>query len=548
LLADTHVSNVLARLPAGTWHYFAMVPMRDGVRLATDVYVPPGTGSWPCVMMRTAYGRVNNGIATYATRVSNAAGSYAFVVQDPRGDGDSEGAGTFDPFDSENEINDGYDTVEWCATQTWCNGRVGMFGGSGHGLCASMAYLSKAPHLVVVNPGNSAGNTMLAWSFDNGVRRDTYDWSTHRGASIQEWPKPTVRAYDYAHWAALLASAAVDNATVYLGDDGHWNFFNNGNYQFAEAFLTSGVFMLQVKAGTHGTYYGRAFPYKPGVPGFSQPNFFDVLAGRVTPSQSALHYYHLGDAVADLSNGWRGARSWPPPSTPASLYLHADGTASFSAPAAPTGACRYTYDPRDPAPTIGGGFNYSGSNGFLDVSLLSNRADVLWFATDPLTSPVEFSGAPQAELHVSTDVADTLFVVKLVDIYPDGYAGILVENACMARYWQGLDADTAPLQSGLVYKLAFEMKNMSVTFLPGHRIGVLVTSSSTPAFEIHPNTYTLVWSFVQAPVAHQVVHVSSGQTSRVVLPLTVVPEPAAAAAIAVAAVVRARGSGFRSGR
>jgi uncharacterized protein (TIGR03067 family) len=521
MAAQTHVSNVLANLPAGTWHYFAMVPLRDGVRLATDIYVPAGSGTWPCVMMRTAYGRDNGGVPGYAAQVSNAGLRAVFVAQDPRGDGDSEGGGTFDPFNSENEINDGYDSVEWCATQSWCNGRVGIFGGSGHGMCASMAYLAKPPHLVVVKPSNTAGNTIEAWAFENRGRRWAYSWLTHRGATIQAWPKPRVSTYNTVQWQSILSNAAVNNPAVYIGDDGWWNFFHNGNFDFAAALAGHARFYLDVSTRTHGTYFGRAFPSKARPQ--SLPDFFAVLGGTAVATSSFVMFYHLGDATANLSNEWRVARTWPPPATPLPLYLQADGTASFTAPTTAMAVCTFAYHPTNPAPSIGGGFGYGVTNGFMDQRPLTNRADVLRFVTAPLSVPLDIVGTPRVELRFSTDVPDSLFVVKLLDIYPDGFEGILTESACMARYWPGLEATPAPVPTGTVCQLSFDLKTTAVTVLPGHRIGVLVTSSSDPAFDVHPNSFTQVWSYAASPTAHHQIHVGADAASQLVLP-AVVPE------------------------
>src|SRR5437899_2285389 len=96
-----------------------MVPMRDGVRLATNVVLPEGSGPWPAVLTRTPYGKDRNPESGSASR------QYARVVQDVRGQFKSEGKyrAWLD------EPNDGYDTVEWIAKQPWSNGKVGMVGG-----------------------------------------------------------------------------------------------------------------------------------------------------------------------------------------------------------------------------------------------------------------------------------------------------------------------------------------------------------------------------------------------------------------------------------
>src|SRR6476620_10270089 len=97
-----------------------MVPMRDGVRLATSVYLPLAEGRYPAVLVRTAYNRAGfNGGGFVQNGV-------AMVAQDTRGRYGSEGE--FYPFTGETE--DGLDTIDWIARQPWFNGKLGMFGDS----------------------------------------------------------------------------------------------------------------------------------------------------------------------------------------------------------------------------------------------------------------------------------------------------------------------------------------------------------------------------------------------------------------------------------
>jgi putative CocE/NonD family hydrolase len=104
----------------------SMVPMRDGTRLATDFYLPPHPGRHPAVLVRLPYDKC--GRYTFMPLLASCftERGYAFVAQDVRGKFRSEGATM--PYIS--EVTDGYDTLEWVATRSWSNGRVGMFGDS----------------------------------------------------------------------------------------------------------------------------------------------------------------------------------------------------------------------------------------------------------------------------------------------------------------------------------------------------------------------------------------------------------------------------------
>ena len=116
-----------------------MVPMRDGVNLATNIYLPAGNGPWPVVLTRTPYDKdgLDDRAATYNER------GYALISQDVRGRNDSEGENR--PF--ENDMEDGYDTVEWIAAQDFSNGKIGIFGPSAPGITSNLAAAAAPPHL-----------------------------------------------------------------------------------------------------------------------------------------------------------------------------------------------------------------------------------------------------------------------------------------------------------------------------------------------------------------------------------------------------------------
>ncbi len=136
-----------------TASYNIMVPMRDGVRLATDVYRPalpdgsPAPGKWPTILGRTSYNKSDPVI--WVNPVANffVPRGYAVVLQDLRGRGLSEGTGQYYHTANINEGRDGYDTIEWIASQPWSDGKVGMVGSSHGGIVQNVAALERPPHL-----------------------------------------------------------------------------------------------------------------------------------------------------------------------------------------------------------------------------------------------------------------------------------------------------------------------------------------------------------------------------------------------------------------
>jgi uncharacterized protein len=121
------------------------IPLRDGVQLNASVYVPRNQRvPLPTLVTLTPY------VADYnhARGVYFAAHGYPFVVVDVRGRGTSEG--TFKPFIQ--EAQDGYDVVEWLANQPFCNGKVGMWGGSYCGYNQWATAKEVPPHLATIVP------------------------------------------------------------------------------------------------------------------------------------------------------------------------------------------------------------------------------------------------------------------------------------------------------------------------------------------------------------------------------------------------------------
>ncbi|MCA1553188.1 MAG: CocE/NonD family hydrolase, partial [Chloroflexi bacterium] len=147
-----------------------MIPMRDGVRLATDIYYPARDGAivdgqWPTILLRTSYDKA---AIRYVDTIANffTPRGYVTVQQDLRGRYKSEGTGQYRHTANPHEGRDGYDTIEWIASQPWSNGKVGMVGSSHPGLVQTHAALYRPPHLTAIWPDVAPNN-----SYDHQVRR-----------------------------------------------------------------------------------------------------------------------------------------------------------------------------------------------------------------------------------------------------------------------------------------------------------------------------------------------------------------------------------------
>ncbi|MEN4475855.1 CocE/NonD family hydrolase [Mycolicibacterium cosmeticum] len=143
--------------------------MRDGVVLRADVYRPRNTGPVPVILMRTQYGKTGAQVAPSRYQPPDwfASHCYLVVVQDVRGQGTS--GGTFSEFT--NDMNDGYDSVEWAAALPGSDGKVGMYGSSYVGATQWLAAVTAPPHLVTIVPANTASDYYDGWTYEGGEFR-----------------------------------------------------------------------------------------------------------------------------------------------------------------------------------------------------------------------------------------------------------------------------------------------------------------------------------------------------------------------------------------
>jgi uncharacterized protein len=513
-------SCLLLALAAGAAPKTEMVPMRDGVRLATDIFLPEGQGPWPAVLERTPYNRKQQRekSTNYVSR------GYVYVVQDWRGHFDSEGAFTITVLTGTKGREDGYDTVEWMARQSWSNGKVGTTGGSGPGIAAKQTVASNPPHLIA-GASSVAGIYPADRQFNGGgiPEEQTDRWLATRGAKFDPWPKPRpfVFRIEGVVWPRAGATDAAAGRVALLDHSGWYDASCTPSLQDFLA-LAGKNNRLVMAAKAHGEHMAGGLKYKPqALPGTSAIDWFDYwLKGKQNGvmDSAPIRYFLMGDTMDPQAPGnvWKETQTWPVPSKPKTFYFTAAGGLQERAPEDKDAKVAYAYDPAHPAPTIGGP-NLGQNNGPQDQSKLRGRADVLYFTTAPLTGPLAITGRGALELHFAADVPDTSIMVKLIDIYPNGYEALELDQGYMARFYGGFD-HPAPLEKGRIYKLTIPLLDTALVFNRGHRIGVIVTGSNSPRFEVHPNSYEPVKSYDGAPVAHVSIYTAGDHASRVVLP------------------------------
>jgi hypothetical protein len=200
------------------------VPMRDGTTLRADVFRPEPEGRYPVLLSRTPYDKSAAGVSYgWMQPIRPASEGYVVVVQDTRGRFASEG--TFRPFHQ--EIDDGFDTVEWAARQVWSNGRVGMYGLSYLGATQWLAAASQPPNLQAFVPGVTASDYYDGWTYQGGAFELSFNllWavtafalpellSTRQPIAEREQLLRGVYEVAFDHWPALRHLPARDLPAV----------------------------------------------------------------------------------------------------------------------------------------------------------------------------------------------------------------------------------------------------------------------------------------------------------------------------------------------
>lgn len=471
------------------------VSMADGVTLKTVVYLPAEGGpSWPVMLERTPYPR--GGKATGWTELG-----VAYVEQSFRGRFGS--GGEFRPFADEGwgQNQDGAATVAWITSQDWCNGKIGVFGGSGPGI-AAILLAGSTQELMCFIDQDAACNFTDHLSYQGGVFRKSL---------VEGWMAFGVQTPEYAavwkshapddaywkHYDTAARAALVTAPGLHVG--GWWDIFARGTIDLFVALQerggegAKGNQKLVMRPGGHGPWGAQSLQFPE--------NFEDF---RVTPyrkqfvqhwlagddngmmNEPAVNYYTVGDDKAFDGPGWewRTAETWPPFETIETAYCLTPGkTLSAAPPALADGQLTFTFDPSNPVPTTGGQ-NLVIPYGPFDQREVGQRADVLRFVSEPLAEPLEGTGHFRVQLYVSTDAPDTDFTAKLVDIYPAGDdREILMLDSIQRLKYSGGKTDT-----NNVSQIEIDLGHISWIFNTGHRIGVHISSSNYPRFEVNPNT------------------------------------------------------------
>ncbi|HTB12193.1 MAG TPA: CocE/NonD family hydrolase [Bryobacteraceae bacterium] len=588
-----------------------MVTMRDGKRMAADIYRPKDSSKkYGTIFVRTPYNFNYWDVRTGAPRnmaaeLEAVKRGYVYVEMNERGHFFSEG--NYDILGP--PLTDGVDEFNWMSSQSWSNGKVGTIG------CSSTAEWQMG----VAGTGVPSYAAMIPQGFGAGVGKvgpyyEQGNW--YRGGAVQmlfiAWiygeqnqirpmfPPNTsqedlIRASKAFDLAQQLPPVDWAKALRYLPEMDIIKAVDGPHGIFADKMpVDTGGAMIKRTPNDPAWYKGGLWheDHPINVPGFWFMSWYDVSVGpnlaaynstrknarpEIGNQQYAviaptLHCSYtratentvvgersMADARLDYSamqyawfdhflkgednhiletmpkvkyfvmgaNKWETSDTWPPKgATPTTFYLASAGKANTlngdgqlaGGPPNVDKPDGFIYDPREPVSSYGGNVCCTGNavtGGAWDQRKMEERPDILVYTTEPFKEGTEVSGPIDVTLYVSSDVKDTDFTVKIIDVAPNGPAYNLDETIQRVRYRNGYDKPIAMMEKGKVYKVTLQPMTTSNYFAAGHSIRIEVSSSNFPRFDRNMNTGGNNYDETEGVVAHNEVHHSRQYPSSV---------------------------------
>ena len=547
------------------------VEMRDGIKLVTDIYLPPRGGPFPVILCRVPYGTRSDYVYQPAIGHFFAENGFAYIAQNVRGRFGSEG--TFIAYTDDHEMTDAYDTVDWIVSQEWSNGIVGVMGESYYGFTALAAAASGHSAIKAI----SAANITLArekqvldgayplqasglWTLDmddaeNGEYQDTdqidlyhlplitmgeayglrdmlwreringylHDPAARRAKALDDYEKIKVPVLHFGGWYDTFTRGSIaiwEGVKLYSGDadasERQWLVMGPWDHDSMSIHLSGKTVPTNIGRRDVGTeavsMYGDALL-----------EFFSYFLKRENNGFIDLprvQYFNIGD------NDWRYSEQWPPPgSRLRSLFLHSEGNAGTGndgvldfVPPGEEPTDSYAYDPRDPVTIAKNTDVWSRAAALPDRAELVQRDDILTFETGALLNDMDITGPISVEIYASSSATDTDFTAALVDVYPDGYS-LLIQEGILRASFRDKDAEPSPIVPGEIYTFTIDLWATSYTVPAGHKLRVEISSSNFPRYTRNLNNGETFGMSDRIEIAEQTLYHNSKYPSRLVLPV-----------------------------
>jgi len=488
------------------------IPMRDGKSLAAKIVLPAKRGKYPCILVQTPYNKDRMGAeigesVSEVGRGSQRAWSqfdrenYAYAFVDWRGFYGSKQALTGVDKRTWKRGQDGYDCVEWCATQAWCNGKVGTWGGSALGKQQFDTAAEQPPHLVCAAPLIAYQGIRYESYYEGGVQLEAHTASLDRlgfgvGKFVTDNPLPGTRLWKFVQNQGyqpekisvpfLLISGWWDNYPREVIQQ-HADLLSQGTGKAKESKLVMGPWShTAIDMPLQGDLnYTEAENYSTRI----TLKFFDHYLRGVEDSGwkdvAKVSAFQCGE------NKWVTGESWQKlAGEHTSYFLHVDGGISDDKPDTADEndplTRQYKYDPKDPSPTIGGQNLPPLTHGPKEIAKIAGRKDVLRYATNKLAEPLAIRGEVELTVFFSCNRVDTDIHLRLCDEFPNGELYLVGETIQRAKLRDGNTVQ--PLTPGEVYSLTLKLAPQAYTWQKDHRLKLIITGGNSPRYE--PNSHT----------------------------------------------------------
>jgi len=500
------------------------IPMRDGKALAADVFLPPKPGKYPCVLIQTPYGKESlgrpiGGESKPAGELGRGAVSdtlglldrahYAYVVVDWRGFHGSRAALRGVDKRKWRRGQDGFDCVEWCAAQAWCDGKVGTWGGSALGKVQLDTAAEHPPHLVCAVPLIAAMGQRYEFYYEGGIYHEGHNKMLDLlgfgvGAKVRAAPLPGAPLWKFAK-AFTYHPEKIGVPCLMI--TGWWDHF--------PGFIIRTFEDILAKGGPRARKGSRLLigPWDHVGVGLKKQGDLEFPGAELASARAAKAFldFHLRgirngwDETPRVrwwqcgENRWHEAASWSGIEREAAALslrgkriLLPGEEPRKGEKAAPL---HYVYDPHHPSPTLGGANLPPMKHGPTRQNALLGRKDGLVFRTRLLEKPLELDGNAELAFRFRCNRKDCDFTARLCDQDEEGDLVLVADAAQRAKLRNG---KVELLEPGKSYAITLRFPVTAWTFLSGHRLVLVVSSGNWPRYERNPNTGADFWDPDQA--------------------------------------------------
>jgi putative CocE/NonD family hydrolase len=499
--------------------------MRDGKVLAGDLYTVEISVKKPVILIQTPYDK-SMYWKNFAAQIPFDITFYQIVILDWRGRFASKKAAVT----KANLGFDGYDAIEWIAKQSWCNGKIGTYGGSALGQVQFETAAQNPPHLVCAIPMiKDIGMAYETYYFGGEYRKEhTEALQTLQFLSTDvvlsqprynKFWKAIEKNQDLSskiHVPMLLISGWFDHyPDLVIASFANLQTNSDPKVRNLHKLILGPWQHMTVGESQQGIL---TFANAAGFASFESIRFMNYyLLGKSNGWNQTenIQYYQMGE------ERWLTAKEWKKvPRLDFPLYLQPGGKMDTRIPKVTRSSSTYLYDSTDPTPSFGGDRFTPGKvtiSGPQDQrEKIESRKDVILFTSGILVNNLPITGLVQAELYISSDKPDTDFSVRLCDVYPDGKSVLLAEGIQRARFRNSLEIEEF-LHNGETVKVTVKLQNIAHTFLKGHQIRAIISSASYPIFDRNPNNAETLYKSKNFLTALNTIYYDVSHSSRLLL-------------------------------